>query len=564
MCEKWFKKRAIIGNLAFYLLESDRISLSARGSYFIYMGVRMVKGKQRLLLYFMMVLFIILGGCSAGSSSTKNPTDAQGTNEASEKDGTPKQGGELSVGYYSDASSYDPILASSGGDESLLYFVYNTLIDYGPNFEPVPALAESWEQKDSKTYILHLRKGVTFHDGTPFNAEAVKFNIERVNSDESTKTDLQIIETIEIIDDHTVALHLNTPYTGLLEVLMGPAGMMVSPAAVEKYGKDYALNPVGTGPFKMVKRTPNTETQFERFKDYWDEGKPYLDKMTVKVLLQESTMISALKSDQVQVIAPISAANMQALEQSQNVVVDASSSLNYQNIFVNTSMSPLDNKNVRLAIMHAINREQLVEAIQFGKGEPAYSPFSKDHPVYTANSVIPYDLEKAKQLLKDSGVKDLSFDMLVKPDAFSMRVGEVIQRQLKEVGIKVNLEPTEVTKLVQLAFGQPQYPATVARAAARPDPLSVLNLYYGKSSFYNPGGNHNPEFEELMIEASGEPDEAKRNELLGEATVKILKDDGGGIPLFFEPMIVAMQDKVKGYEPHQYGKPRFPFLWIEE
>ncbi|MCH6266325.1 ABC transporter substrate-binding protein [Bacillus sp. FJAT-50051] len=521
-------------------------------------------GKRLTFFYLIAVLMIILGGCSSVSTSTGNQPEGKKTSDTKETKNTPKQGGELSVGYYSDASSFDPILASSGGDESLLYFVYDRLINYGPNFEPLPALAESWEQKDNQTLILHLRKGVTFHDGTPFNAEAVKFNIERINSDKSNKADLKIIETVEVIDEHTVGLHLNTPYMGLLEVLMGPSGMMVSPDAVKKYGDEYALHPVGTGPFKMTKRTPNSEIQFERFNDYWDEGKPYLDKINVKVLLQENTMINALKSGEVQIIAPISAANLPALEKSPNISIDASSSLNYQNIFINTSMAPLDNKDVRLAIQYAIDREQLVKAIQFGKGEPAYSPFSKDHPVYTANSVIQHDVTKAKQLLKDSGVKDLSFDMLVKPDAFSVRVGEAVTLQLKEVGINVNLKPTEVTKLVQLAFGQPQYPATVARAAARPDPLSLLNLYYGKSSYYNPGRNNNPEFESLIQQAAGKSDNTERNKLLAEATVKIMQEDAAAIPLFFEPMIVAMSDKVKGYEPHQYGKPRFPFLWLEK
>jgi len=149
----------------------------------------------------------------------------------------------------------------------------------------------------------------------------------------------------------------------------------------------------------------------------------------------------------------------------------------------------------------------LVEAIQFGNGESAYSPFPKKHPVYSEESIILHDKEKAKKLLQESGVSNFSFDILVKPDAFSQRVGEAVKAQLAEVGIQVNLKPTEVGKLTELAFSNPQYPATIARASGRPDPNSQLSLYFKESSFYNPGHHLNAEFESLLQKAAAETDE---------------------------------------------------------
>ncbi len=499
-------------------------------------------------------IVLLIAGCSTGDDS-----EEQEKNQSSSE---PAQGGELTIGYYSDASSYDPLLASSGGDESLLYFIYDRLVDYGPNFEPEPSLAESWENIDDKTWVFHLRKDVTFHDGTPFDAEAVKFNIERANSEHSNKSDLKFIESVEVVDSHTVKFHLHEPNSGLLQALMTAAGMMVSPAAVEKYGDEYPLHPTGTGPFKLADRNPGNEVTFEKFADYWQEGKPYLDKVNVKVM-KESTMVNALKSGEVDVVAPISAANKKDLESLPNLKIDASSSLNFQYIYINTSLPPLDNQKVRQAIQYAIDREQLVNAIQFGEGEAAFGIFPKAHPAHVKDSSIRFDQEKAKQLLEESGVTELSFNMLAKPDAFDIRIAEAVQAQLAEVGIQVNIEPTEVTKLVELAFSKAEYPATLARASGRPDPNALISLYYEESSFYNPGRHANSELKKLIKDASKETDSDKRMKIIAESSRIAIEEDAMGIPLFFEPMIVAFHEKVNGYEPHQYGKPRFQFLWLE-
>lgn len=506
----------------------------------------------------LVMMLTFLTGCNSEATQTEN-----GAQPSDSNDQVAAQGGELVVGYYSDASSFDPLRAASGGDDSLLYFIYENLVNYGPGFEPEPGLAESWENQDNKTWIFHLREGVTFHDGTTFDAEAVKFNVERANSNASIKTDLNMVEMVEIVDPYTVSIHLSEPNSGFLQALMTAAGMMVSPAAVEKYGDEYRLHPTGTGPFTIIEHIPNSELQFQKFTKYWQDGKTYEDKITVKVM-EENTMVNALKSGEIDVAAPISAANMADLQNAGNITVDASPSLNYQYIFINTSLPPLDNKNVRLAILHAIDREALVKAIQFGNGEAAHGPFPSEHPVFTTEGVIPHDKDKAKELLKESGVTNLSFDMLVKPDAFSKRVGEAVKAQLAEVGVQVNLHPTEVTKLTELAFGNPQFPATVARASGRPDPVTQLALYFKESSYYNPGHHLNTEFESLLQKAAAETDESERTKLISRASQIIIKEDAAGIPLFFEPMIVSMADHVKGYEPHLYGKPRFHFLQSEE
>lgn len=475
------------------------------------------------------------------------------TKEAGGSTGEVTSGGEITVGYYSDASNYDPLIASSGGDETLLYLIYDRLIDFDENFEPLPALAESWENVDDTTWTLNLRENVKFHDGTKFDAEVAKFNIERANSDDSNKADLQSIESVEVVDEYTIQLNLNEPNSGLLQAFMTAAGMMVSPTALEEHGEDYTMNPVGTGPYLIESRVPDNEIVFVKNEDYWREDEPKIDKITLRVL-EESTRINALKSGEVDIIAPVSSVNKEDLENSPDIVVNSEPSLNFQYIFINTGIEPMNDKNIRKAIQYGINREDLVEAIQFGDGEAAQGIFPTEHPGAYENSQLTYDPDKAKEYIEKSNIENPTLDMLVKPDAFDQRIAEFIQSQLKEIGITVNIEPTEVTKLVDLAFGEAKYPATLARASGRPDPNALLDLYYSENSYYNPGKYKNDELAELIKDAAKETDSEKRMEIIQAANQLVMEEEAMGIPLFFEPMIVAHNEKVAPFDIHQYGK----------
>lgn len=273
--------------------------------------------------------FFFVVGCSSQSSnkSTKEP----GNN-------TPEEGGELVFAYEADVSNYDPLDGSSGADHALLWPVFDTLITFTPELEAEAGLAESWEFTDDLTLTLELRDGVTFHDGTSLDAEAVKFNLDRANSEESNVSDLENIQSVEVVDSLTVKLNLKEADSSILLALSDRGGMMVSPTALKEMDEDFAQNPIGAGPYKMVSRIPNGEIVFEANEDYWDKGKPNLDKITVKIISDENTRINALKSGEVDVVYNISPSNLASLENDSSIKLEQRNSLAFRMIYLNAQM----------------------------------------------------------------------------------------------------------------------------------------------------------------------------------------------------------------------------------
>lgn len=508
---------------------------------------------------------LFIAGCS-GNSSTSGKNQSSGTTDGSSSTETsePRKGGSIAVAYDSDVSNYDPILGNSGNDHSLLYPVYDTLVNYNAELEPEAGLAESWETPDEKTIVLHLREGVTFHDGTPFDAEAVKFNLDRVRSDESNISDLESVESVEVVDTHTVKLHLMQPDSSIILALSDRSGMMVSPSAVEKFGADYGQNPVGAGPFKMVNWVRNGEIQLEAYENYWQEGLPYLDSINVKIMPDENTRLNSLKSGQVQFYWNVSPDNTQVLKNDQSITLDTKMKVAFYNIYLNTTMAPFDKKEVRQAFQHAINREALVEALTFGEGEAAYQAFPKDYWASNPELTIPYDPEKSKELLKAAGVENVSFDMFVPSAPFYMRIGEAIKGQVKEAGFDINIEPMELTKGVALYFNEKQIPSNLTAWTGRPDPQQTVNLLLSGDGFYNAGGQTTDEIEELITKAASSYDQKERTELYGKINELTIIDEAITVPIMFTPSTAAMTPNVKGFSGTLLGKPKFSFLWLEE
>jgi len=503
------------------------------------------------------------GQSGQAGQSGQGSGGTQGGSSGGESAGGPKKGGEITIAYGIDVSNFDPIKGSNGADHALLWPVYETLVKFTPDLQPIPGLAESWEFENDVTLVLHLRQGVVFHDGTPFNAEAVKFNIERTNGEGSLVSELKSVQSVEVVDDYTVKLHLARPDSSIIAALTDRGGMIVSPTAVETYGDDFPQHPTGAGPFKVVKHSNGEEIVYERFEQYWNPDGVYLDRIIVSIIGEENSRINALKSGKVQFVPGIQPQNIGTLEAAKEIELISGTSLLYRRIYVNTEMEPFTNKAVRLAVNHAINRDQLVEALNFGYGEAAHQPFPSGYWAHDPNVRIEYNPEKAKQLLQEAGVQNVKFQILRSPDPYDARLGDLLKAMLQQVGITVEVEAMEPNAAVG-AFFNKQSTALMGNWTGRVDPQLTITSLYSKDSFYNIGKAETANSERLIAEAASTYDQNKRAELYSQIMREVLVEEGLAMPLFFPPVIGAYHSSVKGIEHNLLGKPLFAQLWLDQ
>ncbi|WDL97683.1 ABC transporter substrate-binding protein [Alicyclobacillus sp. ALC3] len=499
-------------------------------------------------------LTFVLAGCGNSTSSTSS-------NSTQSSPGKPQHGGAITIAYPVDITNFDPLKGTTGNDFALLYPVYDTLIKLSAKLKPEPELATSWSMPNSKTIILNLRKGVTFQDGTPFNAAAVKFNIDRANSPQSLDTELNDVKSVQIINNYTVELHLSQPDSSILLSLGERAGMMVSPTAIKKYGNNYPQHPVGAGPFEVTKHIPNGEIVYTAYKHYWDKGHPYLHQITVKVIPDANSEINALMTGQVDFVPGVAPQMVAALKKKSNIVLSETNSLGFQMLYLDTGKKPFNNKAVRLAVLYGINRSQLVNAINFGLGVPTSQPFPKGYWAYDKNINIPYDPQKSKQLLKTAGLTHVSFTLLTYPIAIWENLANAIKGQLANIGINVTVQTMEPNAAVQQFLVNKNYSSLTGNWGGTPDPQMTIDGLFSTTSLYNTGKSMTPKLKSLLSEVNSTYNQAKLAKLYGQIDNEAIVKQGFIIPLFTTLNINAMDQRIHGFTP-SLGATMFANLWV--
>jgi len=236
--------------------------------------------------------------------------------------GGPKKGGVLKVSANANPSSLDPQTGGSGSDHSFLYPMFDTLIDFEPaTLKALPGLAESWSNPDPRTLLLNIRSGVAFHDGTPLDAAAVKFNLDRARTDarSNIKGDLVTVEGVEVVGPQQVAIKLKQPDSALLLILSDRAGMMSSPKAMQELGKDYDRKPVGAGPMKFVSWNDNEKVVYAKNDNYWKTVQPYLDGLEMNVIPEINTALRAVVASQNDFVYFLSPQQKQLVDRAKNL-----------------------------------------------------------------------------------------------------------------------------------------------------------------------------------------------------------------------------------------------------
>jgi ABC-type transport system substrate-binding protein len=478
--------------------------------------------------------------------------------------GEPTSGGTLRVAVAVDPSSLDPQQGPSGSDHVTLYPMYDTLVSFDPaTLEPAPGIAESWTFSDPTTLVLTLRDGVTFHDGTPVDADAVKASLDRFK-EVGAHADLDNVEAVEATGPSEVTLRLTQPDSSLLLVLADRAGMLVGPTATSD-PDGFAQQPVGTGPFRFAAYRTGDRLTYERYDDYYLDGEPKLDGIEMVIINDRKAAANALISGQVDFADGLDPADIDQLESS-GLHVQQDVGMWFDMMYLNMGQEPLDDPRVRQAINMAVDRDELIAGVVEGYGEPAWMPVPETHWAYDPEmaNAWPHDVEAAKRLMEEAGYGDgVTISVVTGPAAPEARRNEILKAQLAEIGIDLQINTMDVNQGVQQYFEGQAYQTGQWAWSGRPDPGQTYYRLFAKDSYQNPGKVEIEGLEALLDEAVATDDLAERAATYAAAN-ELVKEAAPYVPLYFRQNVTAFSDAVQGYTPSLLGKPKVANLWLSE
>lgn len=482
----------------------------------------------------------------------------------------------LVIGHVAELQTLDPAQAVTISDFRILCNIYDGLLHYkNGSLEVEPGLAESWTiSPDGRTYTFKLRSGVTFHDGTAFNADAVKFNFDRVIDANHPYHNtgpfpfvftLGPIERTEAPDASTFILHLKEPYAPALTMLAGAIGGLagISPAAVKQYGKDFSRHGGGTGPFKFVEWVSGQRFVLERNASHW-RGAPKLAGLVFRPIVDDNARVSEMLSGGTDITIEVPPDNIATFSASSDFVYYQQPGPHLWYLVLNTKTKPFDDKRVRQAANYAINKGAMVEHVLKGAATVAdgVTPPAFDWAHNGSLQAYPYDPAKAKALLAEAGYPNgLDVTFYVTESGSGMLspilMGTAIQADLAAVGIRCKIETYEWNTFLGKII--PALPKDVAMAELSfmtqdPDMHPALALRTGAA--VNSGGYSNPKVDSLIDAGRAETDRTKRAEIYKEMQA-ILYDDAPWVFVANWKQNAVSNARVKGFELHPSFTTRF-------
>ncbi len=485
--------------------------------------------------------------------------------------GAPKRGGTLRISAFTNPSSLDPATGGAGSDHTFLFTMYDTLTEWDyETLKPKPGLAESWSFTDPTTLVLKIRSGVTFHDGTPLDAEAVRFNFERNKNDQrsNVKADLLNMASVAVTGPMQVTLKLSAPDSALPGILSDRAGMMVSPAALKASANgNLTRSPVGTGAYTFVSWADGERIVIKRNEKYWKPNKPHPDGIEFAIIPELTTGVRSVTAGQNDFIYQLPPRQKVVVERSPNLKVVSGPTLYCFQLFINWAKPPFDDVRVRKAINFAIDREAFVKASLAGLAEPAYMNLPKAHWAYDKSvaELYPYDPAKARQLLAEAGFKEGTvIEMGGYPDQDSVQREEILTEQFRKAGIGVRFTNSPVAEASSAFFGpEKRGSALLAAWTGRPDPSLTYSLMFTKDTYYNAGRAPVPPELEAAIKDSRATEDIEQRRKAFATVQRLVMENAFVVPLAFQFELNAMNKRVQGYKTNLLGKPKYEDVWLE-
>lgn len=479
---------------------------------------------------------------------------------------------EMRIGLAEDPDALDPAMARTLVGRIVFASLCDKLVDITPDLDFTPQLATDWSwSDDGLTLTMDLRDGVVFQDGTPFDAEAVKYNIERYQTMEESvrKSELASVESVEAVTDHQVAFHLSQPDVTLLAQLSDRSGMMVSPKAAEAEGTDFASNPVCAGPFKFVQRVQQDRIVLEKFADYWNADDIKLDGVTFLPIPDGTVRLANLQSGDLDMIERMNATDLPTAEADSNLDVVQITGLGYQGMSVNIDNGPAadtplgNDARVRQAFSLAIDREAINQVVFNGTVTPGDQPWPPSSPWFNKDVPVPArDVEAAKALLAEAGVDSLDVEIIASTSPVTQQIAQLIQAMVGEAGFNLSIKTLEfATQLDQTDQGN--YMAALSGWSGRVDPDGNIHQFVTCDGGLNTAHYCNPEVDTLLNAARTLPDTASRKEKYN-AAIDILSEDMPLIYLYHTAWTYALNKDVSGFVPYPDGMIRLTGVSIDD
>jgi peptide/nickel transport system substrate-binding protein len=465
----------------------------------------------------------------------------------------------LRIGLNDDPDALDPTISRAYVGRLVFAALCDKLFDVTPDLKIVPQLATSYEwAADNRSVTLRLRSGVKFHDGEPFNAEAVRFNIDRhlTMAGSFRKSEIGDIKSVDVVNDLTVRLNLSQPLVPLLAALTDRAGMMISPKAAKELGDKFGTRPVCAGPFKFVERIAQGKIVLQKFADYWDKANVHLDRVEFVPITDSTARLASLRSGDLQMIERVSPTDLAQIRADNRLKVVGVPELGFQVIRLNVANGPkskaLADVRVRQAIDLAIDRAALVQAVfndEYIAGNQFVSPssayYNKKFPVK------PRDVARAKQLLREAGQPNPTFTLILPPERDRQEAAQVIQAMLAEAGITMALQTQENVTMLE-AGKRGDFEAYFTFWSGRPDPDGNIFTHYACKGAQNDSHYCNAEFDALVTKARQVADPAQRKQLYDKATELLLRDVPA-LHLWHRRVFTGLNARVEGFTPHPDG-----------
>jgi peptide/nickel transport system substrate-binding protein len=463
--------------------------------------------------------------------------------------------GVLRIGIPSDIQQIDPHLVSSAIDYTSMEAMAESLTTFDRDMNPVPSLAEKWEQPDSKTYVFFLRRGVKYHNGREMKAADVKWSFERIigfGGKSKWASYLADVASVEPLDDYRVRVNLKNPSAPFLSSIRYAA---ILPPEEEK---NLATHPVGTGPFRFVERVPNVHVKVARFGDYWRKGLKYVDEVTLSPVPEAQTAVANLQAAVLDLHYNVPPKFKAELSRLPNVRLyePMPFATNYMLMLIRHA-PPLDNVKVRQALALCTNRELIHRAAMFSVGEPGCSPFPKAHWAHSADvACLPSDRTKAKQLLKEAGYGDgLELTLKASPQYPEfVRTAEIYENQCREIGMRIKIEAIEWATYIKDLYGENKFQLGESSVVREFDPDALTSGVFGTKASGNPGLYSNPRMDELLRMGRAELNRDKRKAIYKEITQLAITD----VPAIRQqtwPVLWGATNKVKNLYINALGRP---------